>query len=331
VNTNLTLAISHREPGGRFPPGSQAQLVVDLTGPDGVQQQVRSPEVDLSGLRTAPLLWLDGGNPQQWTIGAPTVSTDPDEEAAGAVVTEVHEIVSAARAAARARADAQRAPRDSRRRWVVVLDHSASMLLRYRSGELGSVLRALLGAWEVFGDGEPVQVWTSAGAPISTRPLGVDLCRESVDDLLRRVYVEVHTGSSLAGLIRAVTPTGVPETVFLLTDDLPPDLESAVGSLTGPGGTGRTGETGQPVQRWHLVVFASSRFDYRGTGRAGNPVSAGEDTLRDVPVVPGVEITSLTTEHTPLADQLREPGPVAALVAALTERSIDLRHPEEVR
>jgi hypothetical protein len=256
------------------------------------------------------------------------VSADPDERPAGEAVAEVHEIVSAARAAARAQADAQRAPRADRRRWVVAFDHSASMLVRYRNGELASILRSLLGAWEVFGDGEPIQVWTSAGAPISNLPLGVDLCRESVDDLLRRVYAEVHTGSSLAALIRAVPPTGVPETVFLLTDDLPPDLEAACGSLLGAGGVG---DSGQPSQRWHLVVFARSRFDYRGTGRQRHPISAGEDTLRDVPAVPGLEITSLATERTPLAVQLLEPGLIGSLVAALTHRSIDLRHPEEVR
>jgi hypothetical protein len=303
-----------------FGPDARVRLLVDVVSADGGFDQVRSPEVDLSGLPGTPVLRLDATRPGLLTIRSIDVSgsTSPGSTSTGSTSTgstspgstsplttpestgsagtssaDVASIIESplvrlARSESRARVAAVRAPEEQLRTFSVVLDRSASMVPHFRSGAVSGVLSALVGLSQVFGADAGLPLWSGA---LPVRPYRADLAQEPLADLLAEVYERPDSGFWLAPVLARVPGSG-PRTVFVITDDYPPDLPELVGAdLVGA----------DPQCRCHLVVFGEDR----GLGQR-------EDVLFTAVAVTGRE---------PVAEALSRAEEMRALVAALVRGS----------
>ncbi|HST81252.1 MAG TPA: hypothetical protein VLL08_05900 [Kineosporiaceae bacterium] len=225
-----------------FGPDARVRLLVDVVSADGGFDQVQSPEIDLSGLPGTPVLRIDATRPGLLTIRSIDLneSTSPltkpesvvpsgNSVAAVDSITE-SPLVRLARSESRARVAAVRAPEEQLRAFSVVLDRSASMVPHFRSGAITGVLSALVGLWQVFGADAGLPVW-SGGLP--ARTYSADLAQESLADLLAEIYEVPDSGFWLAPVLARLPGSG-PRTVFVITDDCPPDLpEIAEADLVG--------------------------------------------------------------------------------------------------
>jgi hypothetical protein len=288
-----------------FGPDARVRLLVDVVSADGGFDQVRSPEVDLSGLPGTPVLRLDATRPGLLTIrsidlngstnpGSTSPLTAPESTgSAGSSSADVASIIESplvrlARSESRARVAAVRAPEEQLRAFSVVLDRSASMVPHFRSGAVSGVLSALVGLSQVFGADSGLPLWSGA---LPVRPYRADLAQESLPDLLAEVYERPDSGFWLAPMLARVPGSG-PRTVFVITDDCPPDLPELAGADL----------VGADAQcRCHLVMFGDDRgLDQR------------EDVLFTAVAVTGRE---------PVVEALSRAEEMRALVAALVRGS----------
>jgi hypothetical protein len=153
-------------------------------------------------------------------------------------------------------------------RVTCAIDLSASMLPFLRGGAVTSLLELLAGFIDVVGEAKDVDMWKLSTAP---GPLAVQLTKATAASYVETQLSSVGLDSgarmsTLVMLLAAREPTGV---VYVITDDVPGDLEAlsaALEQLRTAGGRFRL----------HLVVYAASRLQFGGASGHVPQTSATE-------------------------------------------------------
>jgi hypothetical protein len=320
----IEIAVTTETGDAVFGPDARVRLLVDVVTSDGGFDQVRSPEVDLSGLHGTPVLWLDATRAGLLTVGSTAASASPrsgrlvkaapvpsQPPVPASVADPIAEspLVRLARTESRVRVNAVKAPDEELRGFTVVLDRSASMMPHYRSGAIAGVLSALVGLSHVFGTDVGLAVWSGG---LAARNYSADLAHEPLADLLAKVYQLPDSGFALAPVIGRLPGSGS-RTVFVITDDCPPDLpELTEHDLSGA----------DSQRLCHLVVFGRSRYDFRTIGLAE---PAPPERFTDDPMLnprQNLLFTSVAAaEPESIADSLTRSQDMRAMVAALVRGS----------
>jgi hypothetical protein len=202
-------------------------------------------------------------------------------------------------------------PADQRTTMVVAVDRSASMLPHQRSGALSSILELILGVNAVCGTDSVVPMWRMSREPGPIRP---DLSESSVGGYVENVLGDqaLTSGTALAPLIDLLPRDAGRQTVFLITDDVPPDLDASAAAL-------RARPDPPGSLSWHLLVLARHRTD---------PLVRAEpwrDELRPLaPLADGglLTVSAIAPDDTSnwLANRLASPDELAAVVSGLGVR-----------
>jgi hypothetical protein len=320
----LVARLRPAQAGQALPTGCQVQAMVTIDrGPDLDRDEILSPLTDASGLPYLDLIVLEPLQPDLWSVSCPEVEPAPASNEHDQIPPIPNRgtnqlppgqaaLTTSAMAAARGLAGEARVTAHLRRRTGIVLDQSASMIAPHRDGRLAAVLDVILGLDQVFGTLDPCQFWR-ATTEVARVGAGSQAARDGTDE----AFELPGSGFSLGAVTSRCGSTSDPSRVFVITDDLPADLEAAAAGIADQDRT----------THWVLVILARSRFDVLsvpyGTGLQLNDPT--RDQLRSVDVLRAqpFSIVSIAADGD-LADELAEPDTMRRLVSALVRDVVDL-------
>lgn len=284
-----------------LPNHSSVQLQIDIENPGHAGQQVRSQLVDVSGLPYADVLELTPLIDGRWSIHNPLPQHADTAEGIRAL----------ARNGARTVTGLPRVEPGGERHTYVVLDRSASMSAALRDGTVARLVETVAGVDEVVGAGAGVRVW-SASAEVRPETRGAD----DADGLVVDVRSAPTSGFQLTRVVESLAGMPGPAAVYVVTDDLPFDLERAAEAVA----------RGPADLTWVLVLLARTRFD---PARLGGPPRPSDDAARTVGAheLGRLHVVSVAADSGALDPDRATGEQVRGLVRALLVDDRPLRRP----
>jgi hypothetical protein len=214
--------------------------------------------------------------------------------------------------AARRCAQAASLPAERQRTIRLAIDRSASMLPHQRSGALHALLEVMIGVNGVYGATRAMPVWAMSPDPEQIRP---DLTADSLPGYVDTTLggQALTSGTALAPLVGRMPAARGRETVYVITDDVPPDLDDAAAALRA--------RTDTPALTWHLLLLAS---DWTEPGVRAEP---WRDELRPLAHLVGeglLTASAIAPDDRPgwLTDRLAPPDVLDAVVGRLVQAPV---------
>jgi hypothetical protein len=252
----VALTARPRNAGTVFPDGVIFDVRLSMgAGQDGSDQMVLAP-VDISGTAISTPLTITP-TPTGWEVTAVSsghwVSADTAGATSGAGSDESTTLVQRATWSARRHAGAHSLPPNRLTEFVLAVDGSASMLTHHRSGAVRALLELFLGVNAVCGANQAIAIWGTGWAPARLR---TDLTTATLDECDAMVIDDraLTSGTALAPLVTVLPPARSRRTVFVITDDVPPDLDAATIALAARPDVPH-------LTAWHLLELALGRQD----------------------------------------------------------------------
>jgi len=321
----VALVARPRSVRAAFTDGVTFQTQISLPASDADADQIVLTPVDVSGTSSA-VLFTVAPAPGGWKVTAAPAGQSPTPYAPASQPppatpdgpdsnhptsdpqTATVATVRRAMYAARRHVGASTLPADQLITIAVAVDRSASMLPHQRSGALQAILELILGVNTVCGANRSIPVWKMSHHPCQMRP---DLSESSIAGYVETVLDDqaLTSGTVLAPLVEQIPRNANRQIVFVITDDVPPDMNATAAAM-------QARRDPPETPSWHLIVLARHRSD------PAVRTEPWRDELR--PLAPLVDdglitMSAITPDDSPdwLADRLTSSDELDAVVAAL--------------